>query len=217
MKKKHLLSLTAMAVVSFGLFGCSTEKSSEEKEVALVETTKAESEKATVESKEPKEEPKVESVIGKRSNPVPLGETIQFPVEYSNEDWTETFQGKATMTISDIVRGQEAMDTLIAENQFNEAAPEGFEWMIFTVTMTLVEGDIDNPYMPMDMFTIIDAGGSEVPQDIYPSFDGNDFGYTSIFPDGNASGRVAKIVKSGEDPLIVYSEGFTNTYYFATK
>jgi len=214
--KRSFVGLAVISFVSIGLAGCSSEDTSSEKEVALVESELVETaDAALAESAEPVVE-KEESVIGKRSNPVPLNETIEFPVEYANEDWTETYTGMATMSISTVIRSEAALATLVSENQFNEPAPEGYEWMIFTVDMGLTEGDIDNPYTPMDMFTIIDAGGSEIPQDIYPSFDGNDFGYTAMFPDGKSTGRVAKIVKVGEDPLIVYSEGFTASYYFAT-
>lgn len=212
MNKKNLSSLATLFVLGLILTGCSTGNAGE-KEVSLVESTQSEAKESTSN----KEEDKTNSQIGKRSNPVPLGETVEFPVEYANEDWSETFKGRATLSISDIIRGQEALDILMSENEFNETAPEGYEWMIFTTSMKLIEGDEDYPYVPLNIFTVIDESGSEIPQDLYATFDGNEFGFTDIFPGGTATGRIAKVVKVDEQPLLSFSEGLINTYYFSTK
>ena len=157
------------------------------------------------------------SVIGKRSNPVPLGQSIEIPVEYSNEDWTENYEGTISLQINGVTKGQAAMDTLMAENQFNEAPPEGMEWVIFDVTMKLLDGNQDTPYTTSPAFDIISSSGSEIAQDTYGTLDGNEFGYTDIFPGAEASGRVVKYAPIGDNFLISYDENFSASFYFSAQ
>lgn len=157
------------------------------------------------------------SAAGKRSNPVPLGQAIEIPVAYSNEDWTENYEGTISLQINGITKGQAALDTLIAENQFNEAPPEGMEWVIFDVTMKLLDGNQDTPFTIMPNFEIISSSGSEITQDAYGFLDGNEFGYTDIFPGAEASGRVVKYAPTGDNFLISYSENFSASVYFSAQ
>ncbi|OUL09490.1 hypothetical protein B0533_04830 [Sedimentibacter sp. SX930] len=157
------------------------------------------------------------SVIGKRSNPVPLGQAIEIPVEYSNDDWTENYEGTISLQISGITKGQAALDILMAENQFNEAPPEGMEWVIFDVTMKLLDGNQDTPFTILPNFEIVSSSGSEIAQDAYASLDGNEFGYTDIFPGAEASGRVVKYAPIGDNFLISYDENFSASFYFSAQ
>ena len=157
------------------------------------------------------------SVAGKRSNPVPLGQAIEIPVEYSNEDWTENYEGTISLQINGITKGQAALDTLMAENQFNEAPPEGMEWVIFDVTMKLLDGNQDTPFTILPNFEIVSSSGSEIAQDAYASLDGNEFGYSDIFPGAEASGRVVKYAPIGDNFLISYDENFSASFYFSAQ
>ena len=157
------------------------------------------------------------SAAGKRSNPVPLGQAIEIPVEYSNEDWTENYEGTISLQINAITKGQAAMDTLMAENQFNEAPPEGMEWVIFDVTMKLLDGNQDTAYTTSPAFDIISSSGSEIAQDTYGTLDGNEFGYTDLFPGAEASGRVVKYAPMGDNFLISYDENYSAAFYFRAQ
>ena len=157
------------------------------------------------------------SAAGKRSNPVPLGQAIEIPVEYSNEDWTENYEGTISLQINGITKGQAALDTLMAENQFNEAPPEGMEWVIFDVTMKLLDGNQDTPFTILPNFEIVSSSGSEIAQDAYASLDGNEFGYSDIFPGAEASGRVVKYAPIGDNFLISYDENFSASFYFSAQ
>ena len=121
------------------------------------------------------------SAAGKRSNPVPLGQAVEIPVEYSNEDWTENYEGTISLQINGITKGQAALDTLMAENQFNEAPPEGMEWVIFDVTMKLLDGNQDTAYATSRLSTSFPLLVARLPRYIRDS-DGNSFGYTDLFP-----------------------------------
>ncbi|MFZ2262916.1 MAG: DUF4352 domain-containing protein, partial [Trichococcus flocculiformis] len=157
------------------------------------------------------------SAAGKRSNPVPLGQAIEIPVEYSNEDWTENYEGTISLQINGITKGQAALDTLMAENQFNEAPPEGMEWVIFDVTMKLLDGNQDTPYTTSPAFDIISSSGSEIAQDTYGTLDGNEFNYNDIFPGAEVSGRVVKYAPIGDNFLISYDENFSASFYFSAQ
>lgn len=146
-----------------------------------------------------------ESNLGKRSNPVPLGETVTIPgTVYSEEG--DSANGEFSISISNIVRGQEAMDFLLKENEFNEQPPEGYEWMIFDVNL---EASIDNPDMPYfaaPSFNVIDSSGSPVTQDIYPTFNSGEFGWTDVYDGGAHSGKAGVIVPVDEDVIVEYSD-----------
>ena len=148
---------------------------------------------------------------------MPLGQSIEIPVEYSNEDWTENYEGTISLQINGVTKGQAAMDTLMAENQFNEAPPEGMEWVIFDVTMKLLDGNQDTPYTTSPAFDIISSSGSEIAQDTYGTLDGNEFGYTDLFPGAEASGRVVKYAPMGDNFLISYDENYSAAFYFRAQ
>lgn len=194
-------------VVMSGFMSLSTELDSAFDETSTEESAddaEAEAESAT-------------SSVGKRSNPVPLGQAIEIPVEYSNDDWTETYEGTISLQINGVTKGQAALDTLMAENQFNEAAPEGMEWVIFDVTMKLLDGNQDTPFTILPNFEIVSSSGSEIAQDAYGVLDGNEFGYTDLFPGAEASGRVVKYAPVGDNFLISYDENFSASYYFSAQ
>jgi hypothetical protein len=170
------------------------------------------------EGTEPVDETSTEDLAaGKRSNPVPLGQAIEIPVEYSNEDWTENYEGTISLQVNGITKGQAALDTLMAENQFNEAPPEGMEWVIFDVTMKLLDGNQDTPFTILPNFEIVSSSGSEIAQDAYASLDGNEFGYTDIFPGAEVSGRVVKYAPIGDNFLISYDENYSASFYFSAQ
>jgi hypothetical protein len=200
-----------MDVVMSGFMSLSTELEGAFEETEPVDETSIEEPATEAESEVST------STVGKRSNPVPLGQAIEIPVEYSNEDWTETYEGTISLQINGITKGQAALDTLKAENQFNEAAPEGMEWVIFDVTMKLLDGNQDTPFTILPNFEIVSSSGSEIAQDAYASLDGNEFGYTDIFPGAETSGRVVKYAPIGDNFLISYDENYSASFYFSAQ
>ena len=205
--KWYILEITdeMLDVVMAGFTSLSTELEGSFEETETLDETSTEESDAEA------------SVIGKRSNPMPLGQSIEIPVEYSNEDWTENYEGTISLQINGVTKGQAAMDTLMAENQFNEAPPEGMEWVIFDVTMKLLDGNQDTPYTTSPAFDIISSSGSEIAQDTYGTLDGNEFGYTDLFPGAEASGRVVKYAPMGDNFLISYDENYSAAFYFRAQ
>lgn len=154
------------------------------------------------------------SAPGKRSNPVALGDEATWTVLYSDADY-EPLEGKITTKISNVVRGEEALTLLKADNPYNEAAPEGYEWVIFDVNLSLIEGSEDEPFnTSIVSITPIASDGSEVAQNDYATFaDGTDFGYKDLYEGGTDSGKVGLIVPVGDETLIEFTDWNTSVFY----
>ena len=181
----------------------------------VVENVEAEDTDSKEETEEEPEE-KETSNVGKRSNPVPLGTPFQFEDTYYDDD-SNRLDAVFELTVLDVIRGEEAYDILMSENQFNEPAPEGMEWAIISLEGKLIEGDEDVPYTIVPWFSVVDSSGSEISQDDYGTFDGNEYGYVDLFPGGTTTGRIAKYIPAGDDTLLVLDEFLGSGIYFSLK
>ncbi len=74
--------------------------------------------------------------FSKRSKPVPLGQA--YPLQLEHKQFF-------SIGISDVVRGDEAWKRIKKANQFNDAPPEGKEYLIAFVTVYYSEGPTDKP------------------------------------------------------------------------
>lgn len=154
------------------------------------------------------------STPGKRSNPVTIGESATWDVIYYDDE-SNSLDGTVTATLSNVVRGEEALNQLMEANPYNEAAPEGYEWAIFDMSLTLEEGSEDDPFNTSTIsITPIASDGSEVSQSDYATFEeGSDFGWKDLYKGGNDSGKVGVIVPEGDETLIRVSDMNTSVFY----
>jgi hypothetical protein len=83
--------------------------------------------------------------------------------------------------------------------------------------MKLLDGNQDTAYTTSPAFDIISSSGSEIAQDTYGTLDGNEFGYTDLFPGAEASGRVVKYAPMGDNFLISYDENYSAAFYFRAQ
>lgn len=219
MKYKTISVLTGIALL---LGGCSTRETQESTPVEdavedveeAIETEEVEAEEE-VEQEEKVEEDSPADNIGKRSNPIPLNQSVVYTETYYGDDYETEYEAKYEMTITDVVRGEEAFNILKAENSYNEAAPEGMEWAVITIKGKLHEGDEDTPYSVFPMFSVIDSAGSEVTQDDYGTFDGNEYGYVDLFPGGETEGRISVYMPVDDTSLLVLDDMFGSGIYFS--
>lgn len=168
------------------------------------------------ESSESKVEADENDNLGKRSNPVPISEWIEFQdIYYESLESFDEIEGTYKLRITEVERGESAFEQLKSENQFNEPAPEGYEWIIATFEIEMLTGDEDAPYSLAPYITVMSSSGNEVPQDDYGTLDGNEFGYVDLFPGGTHSGRVTNYVPEGDEALLVYEYGFDSSIYFS--
>lgn len=142
-----------------------------------------------------------------RSNPLALGETTEVKV-VTYDDEGEELQGKANVTVNNVVRGQEALDVLTTEDMTTEAPEEeGIEWAVFDLSYELVEfEDEDYPVNVADDVEIYLEDGSMVEQTGYTWVEGQEFPMGELYSGGSASGKVARMVKEGEPILIKFDD-----------
>lgn len=135
--KKVLLVLFSSLLMIF-----SAACASEETGVETKEKTASEPEKKTEEKKEEKKE----SAKGSRSNPVTFKEAAVISQDIYDDN-SDSYKAKLELSILEVTRGQQAFDILKKENEFNEPAPDGFEWVLVKAKGKVVEAETeDHPY-----------------------------------------------------------------------
>lgn len=199
------------------LVGCGSDDSNTE----VVTTKDNTTEEVTTEEPEAEEQAKEEetaSELGKRSNPVPFGQTASFANNYYTENGDE-IEATVSVTLSNLVRGEEAYNYLITANEYNEAAPDGYEWAIFDVKLTLDKGSADDSYYVSPSFIPIDSSGSQVnQQDLYATFsDAESFGYIDIYEGGEATGKIGMLLPVGDDDVLVEFSDWNASVFFSLK
>lgn len=170
------------------------------------------------EVKEAEQTKKTTSEVGKRSNPVKLGETATFDTTYYTKDG-EPLDANLSITLSNVIRGQEALDYLMAANQFNAAPPEGQEWVIVDVALTVNKGDADVPYYEMGAFTPVSSSGEEVSQAEYATFaNGESFGNVDLYEGASTTGKIGFLTKINDETVLEYTGAdFDTSVFFSLK
>lgn len=120
-----------------------------------------------------------------RSAPLPLGTELRF------EDWA--------VTISAVARGEEAAQAIAGANQFNSPAPEGFQYLLATLTLTNIstEQEAKSVLFGVDLRVtgernlLYSRASVVVPQDLEGE----------LFPEGSATGQIAFLVPAEEGNL----------------
>ena len=210
MKLKNAVLLAGSLIT---LVACGADTVENKEEVVVDNTEEVET---LEESKVEEEASEKESEYGKRSNPVPLGEWTSIEESLYDDD-ENALDAVLNLRITDVIRGEEAFEVLKNENQFNEEAPEGHEWVIVSLEAKLIEGSEDFPFTVVPWFSIIDSTGSEVSQDDWGTLDGDEYGYVDLFEGGETSGRYVFYTLEGDDTLLSYEQFLEGSTYFSLK
>lgn len=208
--KKFLFSLSLVGLLMLG--ACANNDIALKEEDAD-EATEVDTEEVQEESEEEGESEETDEVseegsnpVGTITNPVPYGETAVIQSGVYDDDGN-LIDAEFEITISNVERGDHVMDFLLEQNMFNEEPPEGSEWMMFDVEFS---AKIDNPNQAAFVaptFNVFDESGSPVnQQDLFPTFDGIEFGWVDVYDGGSTSGKAAVLVPVGESVLIEYSD-----------
>ncbi|OYQ68303.1 DUF4352 domain-containing protein [Aerococcus sp. 1KP-2016] len=191
MKKLLLLGMSAFVLVACGNgsseTAANTESSEAQPSTEQIDSTKNDSSK---------EEGATDSNQGKRSNPYTLADTFEMDVQYSDPDSDDytPIDGRIKITFNNVITGQEAQDFLTSENEFNDQAPEGFQWLVFDTSVELLEGSEDVPFNLFLTEQIYDADGSSVDNSEHMAFSNNQLSDQSIFPGATAQGNIVLLV-----------------------
>ncbi|MFP3324247.1 hypothetical protein R0K05_14280 [Planococcus sp. SIMBA_160] len=219
MIKKWFAAGTIGAALTLSACGSDTTEVNEE-----TDTTASESVEETEETTETEEEPAEEEVAeeepeeseaGKRSNPVAIGDTkVVDIVIYDNE--SNSYEGKAEVTINSVTRGEEAWKEIQSTNEFNEEPAEGQEYLMADVTATLVEAETEDYAWYMDAMNFSFIGSDGSPYDwvstvVEPELNGE------IYEGGTLEGKVVNMVKQDDSVLLVFEDGNWDNVFFSTE
>jgi len=223
-----MVTMMGMCVLSLAACGSNTAVTVEEESSAVASSVAESSPDATevaesifqeyVENASEEEVPAAApaapiSAVGKRSNPVLNGQTASFDLTYYDDTYNK-IPGNASITLANPVRGQAAYDALMSYNQFNSPAPEGLEWLIFDVNLTLNAGSPDYAFNSGSIyFKVIGSDGSQVDQNEWGVLD-DDFGNNDLYAGGTDWGQEAVLVPIGDTGVLIEANGFSTPSVF---
>ena len=151
--------------------------------------------------------------VGTRSNPLPYGDTITVK-ENIYDDNFNSYAASVDIKLTEVIRGEEAWKIIQEENQFNEPADEGFEYMLVKVAGTLVDAETedDSLYFSDMNFKFVSNDGDvyELKSVVIP----NEL-MKELYNGGSAEGYIVNQVRIGDEVKISYdsSEGSPVFFY----
>lgn len=159
------------------------------------------------------EEETASSEIGKRSNPVSYGDTMYMIGTFTDRDANyEEFDANVEITIIETFRGEEAWELISSENQFNDPAPEGKEYIINRVKIVMNNATNENlktEFNSHEFDYISDQGASySVDSQVIP-----DKLDVELYNNGEAEGNIFGLVNIDDLPLL----RFNSTFFFETE
>jgi len=155
-----------------------------------------------------------EPKLGSRSNPLPLQKTATIDDEIYN-DAGDTFAIKFDLTVLEVIRGQEAYDMLMSMNEFNEPAPEGYEWVLAKTKVKFVESETEDIPFFIDgvmNFTMVSENGDIYSGDVYATTE-PDFSF-EMYVGSEKEGYITGLVKAGEKAQLRYEEFLGGHVFF---
>ena len=157
----------------------------------------------------------IDDSIGKRSNPVPFGDSFTF--EFTEYGSSGAFDVTASLSILSVIRGQEALDIINADDAYADELPSELEWAIVEMQLDYLAGSEDDPYSTFLYPTVFDLSGKEIAQDYYAYTNLAEFNYISLFPGAIHTGYVILVVPQGEDAFDLVVNSGNDTIFFATE
>ena len=167
------------------------------------------SEEAVPAAEEPEEE-SAGSGVGSRNNPAPLGTTVTMTV--AGADTWEITPGPANLNAGDLVA---------AANQFNDAAPDGYQWAILPLHLTYVGADSSTPIYDIEV-TFVGADGTtyEEYNELASGYvDGELNSLNEMYTGASGDGNVLILVPSADLELGTWSisPSYGDPYFFKAQ
>ena len=174
------------------------------KDVELKEEDNQQEEKVQPEEAEKVEEAK--SKLGSRTNPVPFQTTATVDDELYDDEGN-SYAIKFDLTVSEVIRGDAAYQKLLSMNEFNETAPEGYEWVLAKTKVKFVESETEDLSFHIDgimNFDMVSESGDIYSGDIVGSTE-PDFSF-EMYVGNEKEGYISSLVKTGEKAQLRYDE-----------
>lgn len=203
--KKIMYMLSILAVLMLAACGDIDEKN--DREVNSEQDSKEDNEKKV------KQEVEKEKAVGTRSNPLPFGDTITVQ-ENIFDDSFNAYASSLEITLLETIRGAEAWTILKEENEFNEPAEEGYEYVLVKAKGFLKESETDDDslyFSDMNFAFVSDEGEVyEWVSVVTP----NELS-KELYNGGTGEGFIANQVRSDDDFKVSYdsSEGSPVFFY----
>lgn len=169
-------------------------------EISLDEETKDSNEETTSEE-------------GTRATPMPLNSTLSLTGTMMDSDTYDNFDASIDITVVETIRGEKAAQMIQSENQFNDPAPEGKEYILNKVKVRaydiaspenkfMIDGMMEFEYVS-ESGTLYSGEAVVIPNELS----------ATLYNDGTAEGYIQGTVdKNDANPLIKYEK-----FYFSTK
>ncbi|MGG3563223.1 hypothetical protein ABES03_16660 [Neobacillus rhizosphaerae] len=201
-----------MLFVSVILFFMLTACGQDTKDISVKDDTDKQEETTKEAESKPKEQE--ESKLGSRTNPVPFQKTATVDDELYNDNG-DAFPIKFDLTVTEVIRGDAAYQKLKAMNEFNDPAPEGYEWVLAKVKVKFTESATKDLAFHIDgimNFTAVSESGDIYSGDVVGSTD-PDFSF-EMYVGNEKEGYIAKLVKVGEKAQLRYEEMVGGQVFF---
>lgn len=168
------------------------------------------------ETAQPEEVEKGESKskLGSRTNPVPFQKTATVDDELYDDEGN-TYAIKFDLTVKDVIRGDEAYQKLKSMNEYNEVAPEGYEWVLAETKVKFVESETEDLSFHVDgimNFEMVSESGDIYSGDVYGTTE-PDFSF-EMYVGNEKEGYISGLVKTGENAQLRYEEKLGGQVFF---
>ncbi len=143
-----------------------------------------------------------------RQNPAPLGTEQVF--DYENE-YDETDNYSVSIKIIEAIRGESAFTKLKEKSSFVDAAPEGYEYVLAKIAMTVLSVGGDKAVEANQYSFVSFTSNNEENEDVFescpdPEFDG------MLYEGGSVEGWAVFLVKVGDtNPKLAYELNYDGT------
>jgi hypothetical protein len=207
MKKMGLFLLLLSIVFALAACGQGT------KDVSVKDTGTNDKKEQPIKKEEKKQE-QTASKLGSRSNPVPYQKTATTDDELYN-DSGDSFPMKFDLTVEEVIRGDAAYNKLKAMNEFNEQAPNGYEWMLVKTKVKFLECESQDLSFTIDgimNFKMVSESGDIYSGDIFGTTD-PDFSF-EMYVGNEKEGYISGPVKKGEKAQLRYEELIGGQVFF---
>ncbi|MFS0882452.1 hypothetical protein [Metabacillus niabensis] len=206
-KLAKILSVSALSAIL--LAACSSEND--------VSTKSKNDDSAQGETEEKAEEQKEESKVGTRSNPVKINEIASIDtVTYDDE--SNEYKTKIDLSLVEVIRGAQAQQKLKEMNEFNEDAPEGYEWVLVKGKVKVVDSETEDHPFTIDgimNFKFVSDSGDIYDGDIVGTTE-PDFAF-EMYKGNEKEGYISGLVKTGEEAKLEYDSWVGNSVFFNLK
>ncbi|HOJ47701.1 MAG TPA: DUF4352 domain-containing protein [Bacillota bacterium] len=185
---KKIIILLFIIIFSFFLTGCIIYETEITVSKTITKTTTAPAESAAAE----------EARLGSRTNPVPLGSTY-----YYDGSGAQIDKYKADITVTEVLRGEEAWALVRQGSESNPPAPEGKEYLIIKVKIKAIESENDEKIdIGASSFDLVGKDGAKY--DGLTAVSGVEPQLKEMRAGEEQEGYIVFAVNVGDEPLAVF-------------